>query len=125
MVHQLFCDPRLHNDAPTSDEGMKVGERGCSDRGGVGLVGAGKEARPLDHLASGGVLDVDVGVAADVPEDPVHAEQGPAGTDDRVLFVSHGVEERDASALVQDLVVGRSEQTVRQAVSVLMSKEHG
>ena len=63
-----------------------------------------------------GVLDVDVGVAAYVSEDPVHAEEGLTGADDGVLLVGHGVEEGDAATLLQHLVVSRSEQAVGQAV---------
>ena len=101
----------------TSDKSVKVGEgRGC-DGGWVGLVRASKEARPFDGgpLAVVG-LNVDVGVTADVPQDPVHAQQGPAGTDDRVVTVGKGVKKGNALALLQNLVVSRGEQAVRQTV---------
>ena len=55
-------------------------------------------------------------VAADVAEDGVHAGQLGPGADDRVVLVGHRVEVGHAAALLQDLVVGRREQAVREAV---------
>ena len=78
------------------------------------LVLAGEEAG-LGDVASA-LLDGDVGVAADVAEDGVHAGQLLARADDRVVLVGHRVEVGHAAALLQDLVVRRSEEAVRQAV---------
>ena len=64
------------------------------------------------------IQDPDVGVWPNVPEDRVHAQQGGAGADAGIVVVGHGVEERDALALLQDLVVGGGKQAVGQAVSV-------
>ena len=60
-----------------------------------------------------------MGVRADVPEDAVHAVEAGAGADARVVIVGHGVEEGDAAAGLQDLVVGGSKQAVGQAVPVV------
>ena len=76
------------------------------------LIGAGRVAVLLHSVD---VLRV--GVAADVPEDVVHAQEGGAGADHRVVHVGERVEEGDAGALLQDLIVGRREETVGEAVS--------
>ena len=78
------------------------------------LVLAGEEAGLGD--VSSVLLDGDVGVAADVAEDGVHAGQLLARADDRVVLVGHRVEVGHAPALLKDLVVRRREQAVRQAV---------
>ena len=58
-----------------------------------------------------------VRVAANVPEDVVHAEERFAGADGRVVDIGKSVEEGDARALVQNLVVRRREEAVGEAVS--------
>ena len=78
------------------------------------LVLAGEEAGLGD--VSPVLLDGDVGVAADVAEDGVHAGELLARADDRVVLVGHRVEVGHAPALLKDLVVRRREQAVRQAV---------
>ena len=78
------------------------------------LVLAGEEAGPRDVLSA--LLDAHVRVAADVAEDGVHAGQLDARADDRVVLVGHRVEVGHAAALLQDLVVRRSEQAVGEAV---------
>ena len=85
------------------------------------LVLAGEEAGPRDVLSA--LLDAHVRVAADVAEDGVHAGQLATGADDRVVRVRHRVEVRHAPALLEDLVVGRREQAVREAVPAKKSRE--
>jgi hypothetical protein len=52
-----------------------------------------------------------------LPENVVHAEQGLSRADEWVVVVGESVEEGDALALIDDLVVRRGKQTVGQAVS--------
>jgi len=58
-----------------------------------------------------------VGVRSDISENGVHAEELDTGADPRVVFVSHGVKERHAGALLQDAVVGGGEEAIREAIS--------
>ncbi len=75
------------------------------------LIGARRVAGLGDPV---GVADL--GVRADVPEDAVHAPEAASGADGRVVVVGQRVEEGDAAALLQDLVVGGGEEAVGQAV---------
>ena len=63
------------------------------------------------------VHDPDVCVRPNVPEDGVHAEQGFASADARIVIVGHCVEEWDALALLQNLVVSGGKEAVGQTVS--------
>ena len=58
-----------------------------------------------------------MGVAADVAEDVVHAQEALARADLLDVIEREGVEEGDAAAGADDLVVGGREQAVGQPIS--------
>ncbi len=75
------------------------------------LICAWRVARPQSAL-----LIFYFCVRSNVPEDAVHAGQLVSGADDWVVVKGESMEERDAAALAQDLVVRRRKQAVGQAI---------
>ena len=93
-------------------ESVEVWEDAGGDGHLVGLVRAGRVAGPADALRVLGV-----GVTPDVCQDPVHAEEAPAGADHRHVVVSQCVEKGHAPTVRQDLVVRGREEAVGETVS--------
>ena len=73
------------------------------------MVTASEQARLPNGVSVFSTLPFYTGMATDITEDIIHAEETVAGADARIVIVGHGMKERHTPTFVQNLIISRRE----------------